>query len=53
MVRFNMKWKNYNEMQLTKSKMDLNIRKMSNHPPSPVATPIIHTLPHLWSFHTN
>ena len=25
----------YTEIQLTKSKMDLNIRKMTNHPPSP------------------
>ena len=31
---FYMKWKKYNEIQLTK-KMDLNIRKMTNHPPSP------------------
>ena len=35
MVIFNKKWKKYNEIQLTKSKMDLNIRKMTNHPPSP------------------
>ena len=26
--------KMYNEIQLTKSKMDLNIRKITNHPPS-------------------
>ena len=25
----------YNEIQLTKSKMDLNIQKITNHPPSP------------------
>ena len=25
----------YNEFQLTKNKMDLNIRKITNHPPSP------------------
>ena len=25
---------NYNEIQLTKNKMDLNNRKMKNHPPS-------------------
>ena len=25
----------YNEIQLTKNKMDLNIRKITNHPPSP------------------
>ena len=35
MVRFNKKWKKYNEIQLTKNIMDLNIRKMTNHPPSP------------------
>ena len=36
MVIFYKKWKKYNEFQLTKNKMDLNIRKMTNHPPSPV-----------------
>ena len=36
MIIFNMKWKNYNEIQLTKKQMDLNIRKMTNQPPSPV-----------------
>ena len=35
MVVFYKKWKKYNEIQLTKNKMDLNIRKMTNHPPSP------------------
>ena len=35
MVIFYKKWKIYNEIQLTKNKMDLNIRKMTNHPPSP------------------
>ena len=25
----------YNEIQLTKNKMDLNNQKMTNHPPSP------------------
>ena len=30
------KWKKYNEIQFTENKMDLNIRKMTNHPPSPV-----------------
>ena len=29
------KWKKYNEIQLTKNKMNLNNRKMTNHPPSP------------------
>ena len=28
--------KKYNEIQLTKNKMDLNNRKMNNHPPSPM-----------------
>ena len=35
MVIFCKKWKKYNEVQLTKNKMDLNIWKMTNHPPSP------------------
>ena len=35
MVIFYKKWKKYNEIQLTKNKMDLNIRKMTKHPPSP------------------
>ena len=35
MVIFNKKWKKNNEIQLTKNIMDLNIRKMTNHPPSP------------------
>ena len=30
-------WKNYNEIKLTKIKMNLNSRKMKNHRPSPVA----------------
>ena len=41
MVIFYMKWKKYNEIQLTKNKMDLNIRKMKNHPPSPYSEEII------------
>ena len=36
MVIFYKKWKKYYEIQLTKNKMDLNIRKMTNHPPSSV-----------------
>ena len=36
MIIFYKKWKKYNEIQLTKSKMDLNIRKITNHPPSRV-----------------
>ena len=39
MVIFYKKWKKYNEFQLTKNKMDLNIRKMTNHPPSPEFRP--------------
>ena len=35
---FNKKSKKYNEIQLTKNKMDLNIRKMTNPPPSPEQT---------------
>ena len=35
-----MKWKKYNEIQLTKNKMDLNNRKMTNHPPFPVWLPV-------------
>ena len=34
MVIFYKKWKKYNEIQL-KNKLDLNNRKMPNHPPSP------------------
>ena len=36
MVIFYKKWKKYNEIQLTKNKMDLNNRKMKKHPPSTV-----------------
>ena len=36
MVIFYSKWKKYNKIQLIKNKMDLNNRKMTNHPPSPV-----------------
>ena len=36
MVIFYKKWKKYNEIQLAKNKMDLNNRKMTNHPPSPI-----------------
>ena len=32
MAIFYKKWKKYNEIQLTKNKMDLNIRNMTNHP---------------------
>ena len=37
MVIFYKKWKKYNEIQLPKNKLDLNNRKMKNHPPSPVS----------------
>ena len=30
--------KKYNEFQLTRNKMDLNIQKITSHPPSPVST---------------
>ena len=33
---FYKKWKKYNEIQLTKSKMDLKIQKMTNHLSLPV-----------------
>ena len=32
------KWKKYNEIQLTKNKMELNNLKMTNHPPYPEST---------------
>ena len=35
MVIFKKKLKKYNEIQLTKNNVDLNNRKMTNHPPSP------------------
>ena len=35
MVVFYKIWKNCNEIQLTKNKIDLKNRKMKNHPPSP------------------
>ena len=35
MVIFYKKWKKYNEIQMTKNKMDLNIRKMTNRSLSP------------------
>ena len=36
LVKFYKKWEKFNELHLTK-KMDLNNRKMENHPPSPIA----------------
>ena len=33
MVIFYKKWKKYNEIQLTKNKMNLKNRKITNHPP--------------------
>ena len=35
MVIFYKKWKKYDEIQLTKNKMDLNNRKITNNSPSP------------------
>ena len=40
MVIFYKKWKKYNETQLTRNKMDLNIQKMTNHPPSLGPSPV-------------
>ena len=40
----------YNEIQLTKNKMDLNIRKMTNHPPSPITIHIY--TKQQWRHHT-
>ena len=39
MVIFYKKWKKYNEIHLTKNKMDLNIRKMTNHQYTPKYIP--------------
>ena len=44
MVIFYKKWKKYNETQLTKIKMDLNIRKITNHPPSPDLKNVLRTI---------
>ena len=41
MVIFYRKWKKYNKIQLTKNEMDLIIRKMTNHPPSPMNSPTV------------
>ena len=35
MVIFYEKWKKYDEIQLTKNKMDLNNQKLTNHPRFP------------------
>ena len=37
LVKFYENWEKNNAIQLTKNKMDLNNRKMTNHPPSPAA----------------
>ena len=34
LLAFYQLWKKFNEIQLTKNKMNLNNRKMANHPPS-------------------
>ena len=44
MVIFYKKWKKYNEIQLTKNKTYINIRKMTNHPHSPVRESDIHSI---------
>ena len=43
MVIFYKKWKKYNEIQLAKNKINLNIRKMTNYPPFPAPNPLIST----------
>ena len=40
-------WKKYNEFKLTTNKMDLNTRKMTNHPPSHVHNPPSHPPSHV------
>ena len=40
-VLFYKKCEKHNEIQLTKIKIDLNIRKMTNHPPSPLINELI------------
>ena len=47
MVIFYQKWKKYNETQLTKIKMDLNIRKITNHPPSPDLQNVLRTIKYI------
>ena len=49
---FYMIWKKYNEIHLRKSKMNLNNRKMTNHPPSPVKTSPV-TCVEVGSFESN
>ena len=43
-----MMWKKYNEIQLTKNKMDLNNQKMKNHPPSPEQSFVFPKLLHFY-----
>ena len=45
MVIFYNKWKKYNEIQLTKNKMDLTIRKMTSSPPSLTKIECLITIP--------
>ena len=40
MLIFYVKLKEYNEIQLTKNKIDLSVLKMTNDPPSPKMTPV-------------
>ena len=42
MIFFHKKWKKHYEIQLTKNKMDLNNRKMKNHPSSTIPRDKIH-----------
>ena len=42
MVLFYKIWKKYNEILLIKNKIDLDIRKMTNHPPSPAHKYTVH-----------
>ena len=44
---FYKKLKKYNEIKLTKKKMNLNIRKITNHPPSPVKISYLPLAEHL------
>ena len=41
-------WKKCNGIQLTKNKMDLNNRKMTNHPPSPATRTNQRVQTHRW-----
>ena len=55
MVIFYKKWKKYNEIQLTKNKMDLNNQIMKNRPSSPEmeSKAGLQSLPIIWYYHTS